>query len=550
MRRVLVLAILACVVPVAITGQTLVVLHVRASLTDASGRSTPLARHALIISDDPPSREPRRVVTSVDGTADVRLRPGRYVIESDQPVAFQGKGYRWRQTLDIAAGSGPSLELTVANAVVEPIAAGATDATTPPATDTSLLLRQWLDSVVQVWTPTTHGSGFLVDAAGLVATSQRVIGDATSVEVQISRSMKVAGVVVEADPQRDIAIIRIDPSVMASLKPVPLACPSGSVPPVKREQEIFTLAAPLRQNKGWTPGAVTRTDARAITADLSLATGGAGGPVFTSTGDIVGITTLPDERDEPQRGETRVVRIDGACELVAAAAKKAKEAPAPSAAQLPVEPTTPVPIDTFKEAVKRRAGSLKPYQTASSDFDIGFITPILNYAAQSQPNQTFSNWSDYVADIPPVLFIRVTPKMAESFWAKIARGAAMTQGMALPAIKSLKSGFDRLQAFCGGTEVTPIHPFKLELRVSETEALYEGLYAFDSGSTRSGMRVSEACAVFREGAGQGRHASRRTVDSSADSPGLRARRKAIAARRTAHSSAPRTTAARPCLTPS
>jgi S1-C subfamily serine protease len=486
MRRVLVLAVLVCAAPVAITGQALVVLHVRASLTDANGQSTPLARHALIISDDPPAREPRRVVTSIDGTADVRLRPGRYVIESDQPVAFEGKGYRWRQTLDIAAGSGPSLELTVANAVVEPIEAGATDATAPLATDTSLLLRQWLDSIVQVWTPTTHGSGFLVDAAGLVATSQRVIGDATSVEVQISRSMKVAGVVVEADPQRDIAIIRIAPSVMVSLKPVPLACASGSVPPVKRGQEIFTLAAPLRQNKGWTPGAVTRTDARAITADLALATGGAGGPVFTSTGEVVGITTLPGERDELQRGVTRVVRIDGACELVAAAAKKAKEAPAPSAAQLPVEPTTPVPVDTFKEAVKRRAGSLKPYQMVSSDFDIGFITPILNYAAQSQPNQTFNNWSDYVADIPPVLFIRVTPQMAETFWAKIARGAAMTQGMALPAIKSLKSGFDRMQAFCGSTEVTPIHPFKVELRVSETEALYEGLYAFDPAALGPG----------------------------------------------------------------
>ena len=27
--------------------------------------------------------------------------------------------------------------------------------------------------------------------------------------------------------------------------------------------------------------------------------------------------------------------------------------------------------------------------------------------------------------------------------------------------------------------MTPIHPFKLELRVSETEAIYEGLYVFD-----------------------------------------------------------------------
>jgi hypothetical protein len=479
MGRVLVLAILACAVPAAISGQPLVVLHIRASLTDANGQSTPLARHALLISDDPPTRETRRIVTSIDGTADVRMRPGTYVIESDQPVAFQGKAYRWRQTVDIVAGRDPSLDLTLTNAVVEEVAPGATTPDAPLATDTSFVLRQWLDSVVQLWTPTAHASGFLVDAAGLIATNQRVIGDATSVEVQLSRSIKVAGTVLEADPQRDIAIIRIAPSVVASMKPVPLGCPQGSAPPVAREQEIFTLAAPLRQQKGWTPGTVTRTDVRYFVSDITLATGGAGGPVFAASGDLVGITTLPDERDEPRRGATRVVRVDRACELVAAAAKKAKEAPAPSAAHLPVEPMDPAPIDAFKEVVKRRAGSLKPYQIAAADFDVAFITPVLNYAAQSQPNQTFGNWSDYVADIPQVLFVRVTPKMAESFLAKMARGAAYTQGMALPAFKRMKSGFERMQAFCGSTEVVPIHPFKLELRVSEKESFYEGLYAFE-----------------------------------------------------------------------
>ena len=485
MGRVLVLAILAVAAQASIAGQTLVVLHIRAVLTDATGQSTPVARHALIISDDPPTREPRRIVTSIDGTADVRLRPGSYVIESDQPVALQGKAYRWRQTLDVVAGRDSALDLTLSNAVMEPIAPGATGAAAPLATDTSLLLRQWIDSVVELWTPTAHASGFLVNAAGLIATSQRVIGDASSVEVQISRTIKVAGTVLEADPQRDIAIVRIDPSVMASMKPVPLRCPSGTVPPVAREQEIFTLAAPLRQQKGWTPGAVTRNDTRYIVADLSLATGGEGGPVFTASGDLVGITTLQDPRDELTRGTTRVARIDGACELVAAAANKLKDAPAPSGTHLPVEPMDPAPVAAFKEAVKRRAGSLSPYQMAASEFDVAFITPLLNFAAQSQPNQTFANWSDYVADIPPVLFVRVTPKMAESFWAKVARGAAYTQGMALPAFKRIKSGFARLQALCGSTEVTPIHPFKLELRVSEKEAVYEGLYAFDPAALRA-----------------------------------------------------------------
>jgi hypothetical protein len=76
--------------------------------------------------------------------------------------------------------------------------------------------------------------------------------------------------------------------------------------------------------------------------------------------------------------------------------------------------------------------------------------------------------------------------MVESMWAKMARGAAMTQGMALPAIKRLGTGFNRMRVLCGSTEVTPIHPFKLELRVSDTEAIEEGLYAFDPAALGPG----------------------------------------------------------------
>jgi hypothetical protein len=214
--------------------------------------------------------------------------------------------------------------------------------------------------------------------------------------VQLSRSIKVAGTVVESDRQRDIALVRINPMVMASIAPVPLGCARSTPPAVARGQEIFALAAPLRQDKGWTPGTVNRVDARAIAVDISLATGGTGGPVFIASGDLVGISALPDERDEPRRGAARVVRIDGACELVATAAKKVKDALAPSGTHLPVEPAEPAPIDAFKDLVTRRAGSLLPYQMAASEFDVGFITPLLAFAAQSQPNQNFSNWSDYV----------------------------------------------------------------------------------------------------------------------------------------------------------
>ena len=166
-----------------------------------------------------------------------------------------------------------------------------------------------------------------------------------------------------------------------------------------------------------------------------------------------------------------------------------------------MEPARPFPVEALKDAASRRAGSRSPYQMSSTDFDVAFITPVLVYAAQHPPEQTskgtrtqdaeqavagplmdFSNWSEYVAGFPPVLLVRVTPKQVESFWTTVARGAARTQGVALPPIKHFTSGFSRMRALCGNTEVTPIHPFKLEQRVSESDAIYEGLYAFDPGS--------------------------------------------------------------------
>jgi hypothetical protein len=186
-----------------------------------------------------------------------------------------------------------------------------------------------------------------------------------------------------------------------------------------------------------------------------------------------------------------VVPIAEACEVVASAEMKMKGAAPPPGTLLPVEPVRPFSVDALKDAAQRRTGSLSPYQMSSSDFEIAFITPVLVYGApptqekinplQSavRPVTDFGNWSEYVAEFPPVLLVRVTPKLVERFWTTVARGAAHTQGVSLPPIKHVKTGFSRMRAFCGDTEVTPIHPFELDQRVSDTEAVAEGLYVFD-----------------------------------------------------------------------
>jgi hypothetical protein len=503
MLRAMVLATLVFAIPRAACGQALSVLHIKVVLVDAERKATPVPRHALLVSDNPATATPRLITTGLDGTADVKLRPGNYTVESDRPVAFRGKAYQWTQIVDIIAGRDAVLELTADNAEVGPAASADATSAAPLEADPWVLLPPWKDSVVALWTPTTRASGFLIDPKGLIATNQRVIGTATSVEVELTPAVKVAARVLAADPERDVAVLWIDPKVVASVRPVPLGCQQAAAPTVVSGQELYTIGVPIRQEKGIAFGVVSRVDPQSIVADLRLARGGAGGPVFTADGGVVGISSVLGDTDDRRSGDSRVVRARDACEVVASAEKKMTNAAPPSGTHLPVEPTWPFPVDALKDAAAHRAGSLSPYQISSSTFDVAFITPVMIYGAQHQPEQAsrrarssgtrtpdaqqplvrplmdFSNWSEYVEDFPPVLLVRVTPKMVESFWTTVARGAAQTQGVSIPPIKRFKSGFSRMRAFCGDTEVTPIHPFKLERRISESDTIYEGLYAFD-----------------------------------------------------------------------
>jgi hypothetical protein len=333
-----------------------------------------------------------------------------------------------------------------------------------------------------------------------------VVGTATSIEVQLGPAVKLAANVLAADAERDVAILWADPKALASLRPLPLPCDALSRPTLVEREEIFTIGTPLHGQKAIAPGTLLHVEPRATLSDLILARGSAGGPIFAADGRVVGITSAlneTEEKDDNRRGDSRVVDLADVCEVVGSAAAKTTKASPPSGTLLPIEPARPFPVAALQEAAKRRVGSLNPYQMSSSDFDIAFITPVMTYGAQYQtelarkrdrpsaaraagpdpsfvrPIMEFANWSDYVSDFPPVLLVRVTPRLVENFWTTVARGAARTQGVALPPIKHFKSGFLRMRAFCGDAEVTPIHPFRLEQRVSETDAIYEGLYVFD-----------------------------------------------------------------------
>src|SRR5262249_31708124 len=146
----------------------------------------------------------------------------------------------------------------------------------------------------ELWTPTAHASGFVI-GGGLVLTSQRSIGTATTIEVQPGPRLKVAGNVVVADPVRDVAILRIEPASVASIQPVPLRCGQADAPSVAEGQRIVAIEAPVRAPKNTTPGAVNRITEHEIESDIYVTRGGTGGPVFTNDGAVVGITSVGDD---------------------------------------------------------------------------------------------------------------------------------------------------------------------------------------------------------------------------------------------------------------
>jgi hypothetical protein len=437
--RALALAALVVAMPLGLAAQALSVLHIKVVVAGPDGTAIPVAKHVLQVSDNPATGLPRRIVTGTDGTADVRLRPGSYTVESDRQAVLNGNAYQWMQIVEIAAGRDAVLELTAANAEVEAATPDMIAAVTTAKLSSDL--SDWKDSLVAVWTPTARTSGFLVDARGLIASDHRAIGTATSVEVQLSPVLKVAATVVEADADRDVAILRINPATAASLKPAPLGC-----------------------------------------VDADRLTRGTG-------------RGLADERAP--------LRVEDVCALLASAEKKVKDAAPPAETRLPVEPARPFPVDALKDALQKRAGAASPYKMSSSDFDIAFITPILTYIARHPPDRTtgrtragetpaqdaqpevvrplldFANWADYVTDYPPVVLVRVTPKLAEGFWTTFGRMAARTQGVSIPPIKHFKSDFSRMHMLCGDVEVPAIHPFILEHQISEKDSLHEGLYVFD-----------------------------------------------------------------------
>ena len=488
--------VLALLLAATMSAQDTGVLRISVALSDASGNAIPIPRAQLLISDNPATHEPIRVRTGANGVVEIKLPAGSYTIESDIPVMFGGRSFMWTQMLDVPAGRDTVLTLTTANADASADTSGATARTSATHADGAAILNKWQGSIAEIWSPTRHATGFVVDARGLIATHDRTLGDATDVEVEFGASatdrVKIAGRVIASERTQGVTIIWVDSAAVQSRPAIAPACTTETFS-VSHDEKVVALVAPMLEPKNAINGSASHADTQAFRVDWRLEPGTAGGPVFSADGTPIGIAVGEDDKDRAQRRDSYVVPLRNACTVIAAAERNMSGATPPAAAVLRTEaglhsdahnprvggPGLPrTTIATISEA--KKTPRLQPPVISASDFDIALVTPPMITGDQSSwsPRTFFANWTAYVANAPQVLLVRVSPQFEESMWRMIARGAAATQGVVLPPLRSFNANFLRMRAFCGSAEVAPIHRFIIEMPIQDRAPIREGLYVF------------------------------------------------------------------------
>lgn len=137
------------------------------------------------------------------------------------------------------------------------------------------------------------GSGFIVDAAGVVVTNGHVVGNATRVIVKLHDGTELDARLAGVDEAVDVALLRIDAG--RALTPVAF----GSSARTRVGQWVMAAGNPFGLGGSVTSGIVSALgrDIGAgpfddfIQTDAPINPGNSGGPLFNMDGEVIGINT-------------------------------------------------------------------------------------------------------------------------------------------------------------------------------------------------------------------------------------------------------------------
>jgi len=137
------------------------------------------------------------------------------------------------------------------------------------------------------------GSGFIVDAAGVVIINNQVIADADEITVILTDGTRLKAEVVGKDTKTDLAVLRVKPT-----KPLK-AVKFGDSDKVRLGEWVIAIGNPFSLGGSVTAGIVSARNRdinsgpydNYIQTDAAINRGNSGGPLFNLDGDVIGVNT-------------------------------------------------------------------------------------------------------------------------------------------------------------------------------------------------------------------------------------------------------------------
>ena len=143
------------------------------------------------------------------------------------------------------------------------------------------------------------GTGFVIDRDGTIVTNAHVVEGASSVQVRLDdRAKPVSAQVLGTDASSDLAVLRVDSSKTAHLRPLTLANSDD----VQAGDLAVAIGYPLGLDRTLTQGIVSGVGRaikapngfsidRVIQTDAAINPGNSGGPLLNSAGRVIGVNS-------------------------------------------------------------------------------------------------------------------------------------------------------------------------------------------------------------------------------------------------------------------
>ncbi|WP_092168616.1 DegQ family serine endoprotease [Bosea sp. OK403] len=137
------------------------------------------------------------------------------------------------------------------------------------------------------------GSGFVIDASGIVVTNNHVIGDANEITVIFPDGLRLKAEVIGKDAKVDLAVLRVKHD-----KPLP-AVKFGDSDAMRIGDPVMAIGNPFALGGSVSSGIISARNRDIsqgpydtyIQTDAAINKGNSGGPLFNMAGEVIGINT-------------------------------------------------------------------------------------------------------------------------------------------------------------------------------------------------------------------------------------------------------------------